>query len=92
MVDGSVIAAVGGIGVNLDLRAGNGVVPVEGGEGRNAARNGGAEAARNGGAEAARVGEQDARRWGKRKKRVRDDCSQSRKRRGGGGWAENVDE
>lgn len=84
MVDGSVIAAVGGIGVNLDLRAGNGVVPVEGGEGRNAARNRGAEAAR--------VGEQDARRWGKRKKRVRDDCSQSRKRRGGGGWAENVDE
>jgi len=68
LIDGSVIAAS-----RIDLGAGNGIVPVEGGEGRNAAGSGGGEVARD--------GERNAGRWGKRV--LGDDGGESGEGRGG---------
>lgn len=68
MVDSSGIAAF-----RIDLGAGNGVVPVEVGERRNAARSGDGEVAR--------VVEGNAGRWGKRV-RMSDDCGESGEGRG----------
>lgn len=70
MVDGSVITAF-----RVDLGAGNGVVPVEGGVRRNASRSGDGKVAR--------VGEGNAGCWGKRVRvRMGDDCGESGERRG----------